>query len=427
MTPPAADGPQPTLQESTVTDTATGTVTAEVPEYPMVRSAGCPFAPPEQALRLGRDKPLNRVRIWDGSTPWLITGHAEFKALMSDPRVSVDDKVPGFPHWNEGMAAIKHSRPKSVFTTDGEEHQFYRRMLTKPFTVRRVKQLRDVIQRVTDEHIDALLAGPRPADLVAALALPVPTLMISEMLGVPYEDHEFFQKHASLNVDRFATREQAEAGRSTLARYLVELVKKKLDEPAEDALSDIAERVRAGEIDMREAAQLGTGLLIAGHETSANMIALGTLALLRHPGQWELLRDSDDPKVVGNAVEELLRYLSIIQNGQRRVAKDDIEIAGETIRAGDGLIFDLAPANWDERAWERPGELDLTRPALQHVGFGFGPHQCVGQQLARAELQIVFGTLARRIPALRLAIPFEEVEFKHDRLAFGVYTLPVTW
>ncbi|MBB5915472.1 cytochrome P450 [Nocardia transvalensis] len=408
----------------TLTDAA---ATAAVPEYPMIRSSGCPFAPPEEAMRLGREKPLNRVRIWDGSTPWLVTGYAEFKTLMSDPRVSVDDHRPGFPHWNEGMAAIVDSRPKSLFTTDGEEHSRYRRMLTKPFTFKRVEALRPAIQQITDEHIDRILAGPKPADLVTGLALPVPTLMISEMLGVPYEDHEFFQKHASLNVDRFATKEQAAEGRSTLARYLVDLVKKKLDEPAEDLVSDIAERVRAGEIDMGEAAQLGTGVLIAGHETSANMISLGALALLDNPEQFALLRDTDDPKIVANAVEELMRYLSIIQNGQRRVAVDDIEIAGETVRAGDGLIFDLAPANWDQRQWERPDELDLRRPAGGQLGFGFGPHQCVGQQLARAELQIVFRTLVRRIPTLRLAIPFDDVEFKHDRLAFGVYELPVTW
>ncbi len=421
--------PQPITQECTVSEALTETTASatEVPDYPMPRSTGCPFAPPPEALRLGKTKPLNRVRIWDGSTPWLVTGYAEFKTLMSDPRVSVDDHRPGFPHWNEGMAAIVDSRPKSLFTTDGEEHSRYRRMLTKPFTFKRVEALRPVIQQITDEHIDRLLAGPQPGDLVEALALPVPTLMISEMLGVPYEDHEFFQKHATVNVDRYATKEQAAEGRSGLARYLVELVKKKLESPAEDVVSDIAERVRAGEIDMKEAAQLGTGLLIAGHETSANMISLGALALMRNPDQFALLRDSDDPKIVVNAVEELLRYLSIIQNGQRRVAIEDIEIAGETVRAGDGLIFDLAPANWDEKAWEQPDQLDLRRPAAQHLGFGFGPHQCVGQQLARAELQIVFRTLVRRIPTLRLAIPFEEVQFKHDRLAYGVYELPVSW
>ncbi|MET9214036.1 MULTISPECIES: cytochrome P450 [unclassified Nocardia] len=403
------------------------TATAAAPEYPMLRAPGCPFAPPAETLRLGRADPLHRVRIWDGSTPWLVTGYAEYKQLMSDPRVSVDDHRPGFPHWNEGMLAIVGSRPKSVFTTDGAEHQRYRRMLTKPFTFKRVESLRPAIQQITDEHLDRLLAGPKPADLVEALALPVPTLMISEMLGVPYDDHEFFQQHASVNVDRFATKEQAAAGRAGLARYLVELIEQKLDDPAEDVVSDIAERVRSGEIDMREAAQLGTGLLIAGHETSANMISLGALALLENPAQFALLRDTEDPAIVVNAVEELLRYLSIIQNGQRRIATADIEIAGLTIHAGDGLIFDLAPANWDERAWESPDRLDLARPAAHHLGFGFGPHQCVGQQLARAELQIVFRTLVRRIPTLRLAIPLDEVEFKHDRLAYGLYSLPVTW
>ncbi|MGW6421456.1 cytochrome P450 [Nocardia sp. NPDC055053] len=393
----------------------------------MLRAPGCPFAPPAETLRLGRADPLHRVRIWDGSTPWLVTGYAEYKQLMSDPRVSVDDHRPGFPHWNEGMLAIVDSRPKSVFTTDGAEHQRYRRMLTKPFTVKRVEGLRPAIQQFTDEHLDRLLAGPKPADLVQALALPVPTLMISEMLGVPYEDHEFFQQHAGVNVDRFATKEQAAAGRAGLARYLVELIKQKLDDPAEDVVSDIAERVRSGEIDMREAAQLGTGLLIAGHETSANMISLGALALLENPAQFALLRDTEDPAIVINAVEELLRFLSIIQNGQRRIAVADIEIGARTINAGDGLIFDLAPANWDEREWESPDRLDLARPAAHHLGFGFGPHQCVGQQLARAELQIVFRTLVRRVPALRLAVPLDEVEFKHDRLAYGLYSLPVTW
>ena len=179
---------------------------------------------------------------------------------------------------------------------------------------------------------------------------------------------------------------------------------------------------------MREAAQLGTGLLIAGHETTANMIGLGVVALLEHPDQLAVIRDADDPGVVANAVEELLRYLSIIQNGQRRVAAEDIEIAGETIRAGEGIIIDLAPANWDAKVFEEPDRLYLHRArANQNVAFGYGRHQCVGQQLARAELQIVFTTLFRRVPTLRLAIAIEDVPFKHDRLAYGVYALPVTW
>ena len=402
-------------------------VSADVPEYPMERSARCPFAPPPEVLEMGASAPLSRVRIWDGSTPWLITGYEVARELFADSRVSVDDRRPGFPHWNEMMVSTVNKRPRSVFTSDAEEHTRFRRMLSKPFTFKRVEGLRPKIQQITDDHVDAILAGPQPADVVTALALPVPTLVISEMLGVPYEDHEFFQHHANVGLDRYAKAEDTMTKGMSLAKYLCDLVEAKMADPAEDAVSDLAERVTAGEIDVKEAAQLGTGLLIAGHETTANMIGIGVLALLENPEQAALLSSTEDPKVIANAVEELMRYLSIIQNGQRRVATDDIEIAGETIRGGEGIIIDLAPANWDANAYPEPDRLDLTRDAGQQLGFGYGRHQCVGQQLARAELQIVFHTLFRRIPTLRLAIPFEEIPFKHDRLAYGVYELPVAW
>ncbi|HTZ13868.1 MAG TPA: cytochrome P450 [Mycobacterium sp.] len=394
----------------------------------MGRAAGCPFAPPPEVMELGAARPLSRVRIWDGSTPWLITGYQEVRTLFSDSRVSVDDRRPGFPHWNEGMLSTVHKRPRSVFTADGEEHTRFRRMLSKPFTFKRVEGLRPAIRQITDEHIDAMLAGPRPGDIVTALALPVPSLVISQLLGVPYEDAEMFQHHASIGLARDATGADTVKGAVNLNKYLAELVEAKMENPAEDAVSDLAERVKAGELSVKEAAQLGTGLLIAGHETTANMIGLGVLALLEYPEQAAVLRDTDDPKVVANAVEELLRYLSIIQNGQRRIAAEDIEIAGETIRAGEGIIIDLAPANWDANAFAEPERLYLHRSgAGQHVAFGYGRHQCVGQQLARAELQIVFHTLLRRIPTLELAVPIEDVPLKHDRLAYGVYELPVTW
>jgi cytochrome P450 len=410
-----------------MTDTLPDTTT-DIPEYPMERSSVCPFSPPQQMLELGVGTGLFRVKIWDGSTPWLITGHEEARTLFADPRVSVDDRKTGFPHWNEHMLSTVDKRPRSVFTSDAEEHTRFRRMLSKPFTFKRVEGLRPAIQEVTDECIDAILAGPQPADIVTQLALPVPTKVISEMLGVPYADHEFFQHHANVGLARYASAEDGQKGAMSLHKYLIDLVTKKMENPAEDAVSDLAERVTAGEISVKEAAQLGTGLLIAGHETTANMIGIGVLALLQNPEQAALLRDTDDPKLIANAAEELMRYLSIIQNGQRRIATEDIEISGQTIRAGDGIIIDLAPANWDAKAFPEPDRLDLQRDnAAQEVGFGYGRHQCVGQQLARAEMQIVFPTLLRRIPTLKLAIPFDEVPFKHDRLAFGVYSLPVTW
>jgi cytochrome P450 len=191
-----------------VSDTLTGSETqavSDVPEYPMGRAAGCPFAPPPEVMELGAARPLSRVRIWDGSTPWLITGYEEVRTLFSDSRVSVDDRRPGFPHWNEGMLSTVHKRPRSVFTSDGEEHTRFRRMLSKPFTFKRVEGLRPAIQQITDEHIDAMLAGPRPADIVTGLALPVPSLVISQLLGVPYEDAEMFQHHANIGLARYAT------------------------------------------------------------------------------------------------------------------------------------------------------------------------------------------------------------------------------
>ncbi len=408
-----------------MSDTLTDTV---IPEYPMARSPACPFAPPPSVMELGETRPLSRVRIWDGSTPWLITGYEVGRELFADSRVSVDDRKSGFPHWNEHMLSTVNKRPRSVFTSDAEEHTRFRRMLSRPFTFKRVEGLRPAIQQVTDECIDAILAGPQPADIVTALALPVPTVVISEMLGVPYEDHEFFQHHANVGLARYASAEDGQKGAMSLHGYLIDLVKKKMESPAEDAVSDLAERVTAGEISVKEAAQLGTGLLIAGHETTANMIGIGVLALLQNPEQADALRDTDDPKAIANAVEELMRYLSIIQNGQRRIALEDIEIGGDTIKAGDGIILDLAPENWDAETFPEPEKLDLRREnAGQQLGFGYGRHQCVGQQLARAEMQIVFQTLLRRIPTLRLAIPFEEIPFKDDRLAYGVYSLPCEW
>src|ERR1700760_3146072 len=159
----------------------------------MGRAAGCPFAPPPKMMELAQERPLSRVRIWDGSTPWLITGYEQVRELFSDSRVSVDDRVPGFPHWNEGMLSTVHKRPRSVFTADGEEHTRFRRMLSKPFTFKRVEGLRPAIQKITDDQIDAILAGPNPGDIVSTLTLPVPSLVISELLGVPYEDADFFQ------------------------------------------------------------------------------------------------------------------------------------------------------------------------------------------------------------------------------------------
>ena len=239
-----------------MTDISTGTAT-DVPEFPMTRAAGCPFAPPPKVLELNDTKQLSRVRIWDGSTPWLIHGYDAIRALFTDSRTSVDDRLPGYPHWNEGMLATVHKRPRSVFTSDAEEHTRFRRMLSKPFTFKRVEGLRPAVQKIADDRVDALLAGPKPGDIVSTLALPIPSLVISEMLGVPYEDADFFQEQAQRGTGRYATEEDTAQGAASLAKYLANLIRAKMHSPSEDLVSDLAERVNAEEISVREATAAG--------------------------------------------------------------------------------------------------------------------------------------------------------------------------
>jgi cytochrome P450 len=396
----------------------------EIPRFPMARAAGCPFDPPPAARAAQAEGPLRRVRLWDDSTPWLVTRYAEQRALLADPRVSSDISRPGYPSpapIPKGGSAI------SFILMDDPEHARLRRMVMAPFAIRRIAALRPAVQQIVDGLIDEMLAGPKPVDLVEAFALPVPSLVICELLGVPYSDHDFFQANSKVIIRRDARPEERMAGHRALVEYLDTLMGAKLAEPAEDLLSGLATRVDAGELTRLEAAQMGVLLLIAGHETTANMIALGTLALLEHPDQLALLRDSDDPELVASSVEELLRYLNITHNGRRRLALEDIEIGGQVVCAGEGLIMANDVANRDADVFADPDRLDLTRDARHHVAFGFGVHQCLGQSLARLELQIVYSTLYRRVPGLALATGLDQIPFKHDGSVYGVYELPVTW
>ncbi|MFF3848995.1 cytochrome P450 [Streptomyces sp. NPDC002328] len=408
-------------------DTLTGPVPEPppgAPEFPMPRADRCPFDPPPALKDLQEQAPLTKVRLWDGSEPWLVTRYAEQRALLGDPRVSADTDSPGYPT----KASPEAGEGKlSFIMMDDPEHARLRRMVTAPFAIRKVEALRLAVQRIVDGLIDDLLAGPRPADLVERFALPIPSLVICELLGVPYADHDFFQDHTRTMVHREATPEQRGRASREVAGYLAALLAERRAAPREDLLSSIAARVTAGEIDHGQATEMALLLLIAGHETTANMIALGTHALLQHPDQLALLRETDDPELVASAVEELLRYLHITHLGRRRAVTEDIEIAGQVVKAGEGVIMVNEIANRDPDVFPDPDRLDITRDARRHVAFGFGVHQCLGQPLARMELQVVYGTLYKRVPTLALAVPPDQVRFKHDAFIYGVHELPVTW
>jgi cytochrome P450 len=400
----------------------TGIAHSEFPSFPVERDARCPFDP-APAYREWREASGLRKVNWNGATVWAVSRHQDIKLAMTDPRISA--AVPA----HQGSAEHHGGTVPKVFPRmDDPEHAVLRRMLTKDFTVRRVNALRPEIEKMANGFIDRMVADGSTADLVEAYALPVPSLVISLLLGVPYPDHTFFQDITGVLMSRTATEQEKQQATGKIFGYLYELVARKEAEPDDALISRlIQEHLTTGELTRETIAMNSFILLNAGHETTANMIGLGTLALLENPGTLARVRDAEDPKVIANAVEELLRYLTIVHSLVARVAKEDIEIGGTLVRAGEVLIMNLPAANRDPAFLDDPDTLDIGRNLRGHMAFGHGVHQCLGQTLARAELEIALPTLLRRLPNLRLAVPIEQIRFRNDMSIYGVHELPVTW
>ncbi|WP_219538605.1 cytochrome P450 [Nonomuraea guangzhouensis] len=379
---------------------------------PMDRTPGCPFDPPPELAKL---PPLSRLDFPDGHTGWLATGFETARTVLSDPRFSNRQELKHSPVRATSQFGQDQPAPPGMFvTTDPPEHTRYRRLLTGQFTVRRMRLLEPRIEQIAAEHLDAMAAAGPPVDLVRAYALPIPSLVICELLGVPYEDHEFFQEQTAriVHLDEEGVPELA-----ALAGYLGELVRRKRAEPGDDLISGLT-----GDLSDEELTNLALILLVAGHETTANMLGLGVFALLEHPEQRVLLDDD-------TAVEELMRWLSILHVGApSRVALEDVEVAGELVRRGETVALSLPAINRDPGQFTDPGELRLDRAdARRHLAFGHGVHQCLGQQLARIEMRIGYRRLFERFPGLRLAVPASEVPLKERAAVYGVESLPVTW
>ncbi|MFB6632231.1 cytochrome P450 [Streptomyces sp. NPDC056362] len=384
----------------------------------------CPYHPPTAYPRTEEELPLSRVTLWDGRPVWLVTGHAAARALLADQRLSTDSTRPDFPLPTERAATLRRRRRAALLGWDDPEHNTQRRMLIPSFTLKRSETLRPRIQETVDRLLDAMEAQGPPAELVSAFALPVPSIVICDLLGVPYADHDFFEEQ-SRRLLRGPTGADTEDALAQLEGYLGDLIDRKRLKPGDGVLDDLVARGSGeGGPDRQELVQLATILLVAGHETTANMISLGTYTLLRHPERLAELRA--DPGLVPTAVEELLRFLSIA-DGLLRVASEDIDVEGQVIQAGEGVVFSTSVINRDASAYSDPDRLDWTRSPRHHVAFGFGIHQCLGQNLARAELEIALGTLLRRLPDLRLAVPAEEIPFKPGDTIQGMLELPVTW
>ncbi|ASR35058.1 cytochrome [Prauserella marina] len=382
-----------------------------------------PFDPPPELF--GTDQPLRPLAYPDGHEGWLVTSHTLAKAVLADQRFSSKLELRRTPVRRPVVDDFRVGEPAApgfFIAMDPPDHTRLRRQLTGQFTVRRMNQLTPRIEQIVAEHLDAMEQAGPPADLVQAFALPIPSLVICELLGVPYADRAEFQQASSVLLGLDSTDEQAAVAMKSITGYLAGLVGRKRAEPEDDLLSGLTE---AGELSDDELVGVALLLLVAGHETTANMLGLGTFALLQHPEQAEALRSGAVP--VDNAVEELMRYLSVIQFGTTRTALEDVELAGRLITKGQVLTLSLPAANRDPEKFPNPAELDLGGDAHGHLAFGHGVHQCLGQQLARIEMRIGYAALFERFPGLSLAVPPSEVPVRDDMAIYGVHRLPVSW
>nr|4OQR_A Chain A, Cyp105as1 [Amycolatopsis orientalis] len=385
---------------------------------PTGRAVGYPFDPPPDLVKL---PPVSPMRFPDGHIGWLVTSHAAARTVMIDPRFSnrPEHKHPVFSVIPRPGGATKAPAPGWFTNMDAPEHTRYRRMLISQFTVRRIKELEPRIVRITEDHLDAMAKAGPPVDLVQAFALPVPSLVICELLGVSYADHAFFQEQTTIMVSVDKTQDEVTTALGKLTRYIAELVATKRLSPKDDLLGSL---ITDTDLTDEELTNIALILLVAGHETTANMLGLGTFALLQHPEQ---IANLDSP----DAVEELLRYLSIVHLGTpNRAALEDVELEGQMIRKGDTVAIGLPAVNRDPKVFDEPDILQLDRvDARKHAAFGGGIHQCLGQQLARVEMRIGFTRLFARFPSLRLAVPAEEIKLREKSAAYGVWALPVAW
>ncbi|MFF3608285.1 cytochrome P450 [Streptomyces sp. NPDC002463] len=388
------------------------TVTA----LPTERRTGCPFDPPAELIDARRHGPLSGFTHPGGKPGWLITGYDMVRSVLADPRFSsrkdlmnvVDFQLPPAP-------------PGEFLLMDEPEHSRYRKPLVGKFTVRRMRMLTERIEQITADCLDVMEETGPPTDLVTAFAKPIPTIVICEILGVPYADRASFQEQIDTFMGGEVGDEELIAAYTATQEYLAQLVAAKRAHPTDDVLSELTD----SDLTDEELRGISLILLAAGFDTTANMLSLGTFALLQNPDQLAALRA--DPSLTDGAVEELLRYLSVAKTFHR-TALEDVELDGHTIKAGTTVVLSYSTANRDPDRFADPHTLDLGRQAAGHLAFSHGIHQCLGQQLARVEMRVAFRALVDRFPTLRLAVPAAEVRLRPETAdIFGVKSLPVTW
>jgi cytochrome P450 len=392
-----------------------------VRDFPLPR--GCPMLPPPDYARM-RAEPPQRLRLPDGTTPWVLTRHADVVEALGDPRLSADELNPGLPH---RLLTPRAPGMMSFSRMDPPEHSRLRKMVTKEFTARSVRGMRGWIQELVDELLDELERGPRPADLFADFAVPLACMVIARIFGVPQKDIRMLKGHAVVALSQDATAEQSTAAGIAVTRYLYELAADRAAaRDTESLLGRLAvEFVETGQITIDELVGLVRLVLVAGFGASANQLGLGVLVLLQHP--QELAEVRRDPTLIGRAVEEILRYWAIPQDNMVRVATDELKIGQTRIAKGEAVFLAIPSANHDETVFPEPERFDIHRDTRRHLSYSSGVHYCLGATLATAELELAIAAVIERLPGLKLAVPEAELSFRDNALVYGLNALPVSW
>jgi len=377
--------------------------------------------PVPELARAREQEPVSKLEFPGGGTAWLVTRYDDVRAVLSDTDRFSND----FGNVSAASDQEGETDPGGLGFRDPPEHTRLRKLLTPEFTVRRLRRLTPRIEAIVAEHLDALEAAGPPADLVPAFAFPIPSLVVCELLGVPYTERADFMRRSGDRFDFTASPEAAIAATNESVAYLQDLVVRERKNPG-DGLLGMLIREHGDDVDDRVLAGLADGMLTGGHDTTASMLALGTLVLLRDPDLAALVRSGDER--VNDVVEELLRYLSVVQVPFPRLTREEVELGGQRIGAGELVLCSLSSANRDSALG---ADMDRVNPdradPAPHLAFGYGAHHCVGAQLARMEMRIAYPALLRRFPELRLAVPDEQVAFREFSVVYGVTGLPVTW
>lgn len=380
------------------------------------------FGPAAGLKTLAAEKPVTWFERtdeipWFGAT-WLATSYADVRAVLDDTARFSNRQVP---------SPDAETHEGNFLTYDPPQHTQIRHMLAPAFTMQRMRRLRPRIEQIVTERLDVMARTGPPVNLVRAFAWPVSTLVMCMLLGVPRDDRVEFEHLEPIMIDgKLADPPASRAATEAWTGYMSALILRQRKEPGDNVLGMLI-REHGDELTDEELTGICSLLMIAGLDNMVSMFSLGTLLLLRHPDQLALLRDTADPEIVDHAVEEMLRYLAVVHASSPRRAVTDVSLSGQDIKAGQFVTCSLPLANRDAATGAHLDELDITRKPVPHVTFGHGPHHCIGAPLARMEMRVGYPALLRRFPALRLAVPFADLEFRTLGPAHGVQSLPIAW